>query len=86
MATPVAATADGGHPKFDGGFTNGAEKTIIPPGHTKFEGGFLNGGGNMVNPPGHVPELDPGSVGSAALLLVGGTLILIDRRRRELHS
>jgi hypothetical protein len=28
-----------------------------------------------------VPELDPGLVGSAAVLLIGGTLVLHGRRR-----
>jgi hypothetical protein len=32
---------------------------------------------------GHVPELDGGTVGTAALLLIGGTLVLVGRRRRE---
>ena len=33
--------------------------------------------------PPPTPEIDPGSVGSAAALLVGGLLILTDRLRRR---
>jgi len=29
-----------------------------------------------------IPELDPGLAGSAAVLLIGGTLVLAGRRRR----
>jgi hypothetical protein len=40
--------------------------------------------GNSGHPaPGHVPELDPGLLGSAAVLLIGGTLVLHGRRRIE---
>jgi hypothetical protein len=31
----------------------------------------------------HVPELDPGSMGSALTLLIGGLLVLKDRRTRK---
>jgi hypothetical protein len=38
------------------------------------------------SPSGHVPELDPGLVGSAAVLLIGGTLVLHGRRRVETEA
>jgi hypothetical protein len=31
----------------------------------------------------HVPELDPFAAGSAAVLILGGTLVALGRRRRE---
>jgi hypothetical protein len=34
-------------------------------------------------PPLHAPELDPGSMASAITLLVGGLLILKDRRAKR---
>jgi hypothetical protein len=40
-------------------------------------------GSKGVIPPGHVPELDPGLLGSAAVLLIGGMLVLHGRRPIE---
>lgn len=38
--------------------------------------------GNSNHPAyGHVPELDPGLLGSAAVLLIGGVLVLHGRRK-----
>lgn len=66
-----------------------------PPGQTGFSdprhegpgrgvGHHTGNRGNSGHPAyGHLPELDPGLVGSAALLLVGGTLVLRGRRRLE---
>jgi hypothetical protein len=47
-------------------------------GHTKGPRGSKG-----VIPPGHVPELDPGLLGSAAVLLIGGMLVLHGRRPIE---
>jgi hypothetical protein len=33
-----------------------------------------------------IPELDPGVAGSAAVLLVGGTLVLAGRRRQDTEA
>jgi hypothetical protein len=64
-----------------------------PPGQTGFSdpqhegpgrgvGHHTDNRGNSGHPaPGHVPELDPGLIGSAAVLLIGGTLVLHGRRR-----
>lgn len=44
-------------------------------------GHHTNDRGNSGHPAyGHVPELDPGLFGSAAVLLIGGTLVLRGRR------
>jgi len=37
----------------------------------------------QANGRGHMPELDSGTAASAAVLLVGGTLTLLGRRRRK---
>ena len=47
-------------------------------GHTKGPRGSQG-----VIPPGHAPELDPGLLGSAAVLLIGGMLVLHGRRPIE---
>jgi hypothetical protein len=70
-----------------------------PPGHTP--GGFSDprhegpgqgvghhtgDRGNSGHPAyGHVPELDPGLIGSAAVLLIGGMLVLRGRRPLDLQ-
>jgi hypothetical protein len=41
------------------------------------------GCGHPGGQPGGIPELDPGLFGSAAVLLIGGTLVLHGRRRAE---
>ena len=78
LASPATVAAEPGKGKG-----RGHNKGGQVPGHTwpKFNpakpGGFT--------PPGHlrdIPELDPSGVGSAAVLLIGGTLLLVDRRRR----
>jgi hypothetical protein len=52
-------------------------------GHRHHRGcGHGHGGGSG----GSVPELDPGLVGSAAALLIGGTLVLHGRRRIETNA
>ena len=51
--------------------------------------GWRNGPGRALgqangnNGRGHMPELDSGTAASAAVLLVGGTLTLLGRRRRK---
>ena len=50
-----------------------------PPNSNGFGVGHTLNAGN----PGHTPELDPGVLGSSAVLLVGGTLALRGRRRIE---
>ena len=53
-----------------------------PPGRGR--GHHTGNRGNSGHPAaGHLPELDPGIAGSAALLLIGGTLVLRGRRRLE---
>jgi len=66
-----------------------------PPGQTGFSDARHEGPGKGLGhhdgnrgesghaAPGHLPELDPGVAGSAALLLIGGTLVLRGRRRLE---
>ena len=50
----------------------------------KGKGHHTGNRGNSGHPAwGHVPELDPGMAGKAAVLLVGGTLVLLGRRRVE---
>lgn len=51
----------------------------MPPGHFKFPKTLRNG--KVVSPRGHVPELDPGLIGSAGVLLIGGTLVLRGRAK-----
>jgi hypothetical protein len=55
-----------------------------PPSNGRGRGHHTNNRGNSGHPAsGHLPELDPGIAGSAALLLIGGTLVLRGRRRLE---
>lgn len=55
--------------------------------HGKGRGHHTDNRGNSDHPAyGHVPELDPGLIGSAAVLLIGGTLVLHGRRRIEVKA
>jgi hypothetical protein len=68
------------HHKSDFGFEDPRHR-----GPGKGVGHNTNDRGNSGHPAyGHVPELDPGLLGSAAVLLIGGTLVL--RGRRPLGS
>ena len=79
LALLFAAPALAGNPNPE----NGSDpRHGDPPGRGR--GHHTLNRGNSGHPAyGHVPELDPGMVGSAALLLIGGTLALRGRRRLE---
>jgi hypothetical protein len=85
VATPVLAAHKAGHnpPGLEG-------KGFSDPKHSgpgKGVGHHTDNRGNSGHPArGHVPELDPGMAGSAAVLLVGGTLVLLGRRRVDAQS
>jgi hypothetical protein len=76
FASPAMA-GNGPPPKTSGGWGDGHNH-----GNVRGKGKGLGHHKNASNP-GHVPELDPGLVGSAAVLLIGGTLVLHGRRRIE---
>lgn len=59
--------------------TAGTALAIGPGGGPGGGGGGGTGGGSGGNP---VPEINPGSAAAAITLLVGATLIVLDRRRR----
>jgi hypothetical protein len=42
----------------------------------------MGGGYEVRGPSVNVPELDPGAAGSALALLIGGALVIADRKRR----
>ncbi|HKU40952.1 MAG TPA: hypothetical protein VJR89_22475 [Polyangiales bacterium] len=44
---------------------------------------ITQGGWERRGPSVNVPELDPGAAGSALALLIGGALVLADRRKRQ---
>jgi len=81
LALLVAAPALAGNPNPE----NGSDpRHGDPPSNGRGRGHHTNNRGNSGHPAsGHLPELDPGIAGSAALLLIGGTLVLRGRRRLE---
>jgi hypothetical protein len=83
IATPAPAHHRPGHnPPGQTGFSDPRHE-----GPGKGLGHNTENRGNSGHPAaGHIPELDPGMAGSAALLLIGGTLVLAGRRRLEPQS
>jgi hypothetical protein len=80
FASPAMADPKGRGPSQDSdgrGWSDGRHHN--PSRSQGFGVGHSRNSGN----PGHVPELDPGLLGSAAVLLIGGTLVLHGRRRIE---
>lgn len=77
LAVLVAAPALAGNPNPNSG-------NDPRHGDSRGRGHHTGNRGNSRHPVyGHLPELDPGMLGSAALLLIGGTLVLRGRRRVE---